>query len=261
MTEVDINSDMGESFGAWSMRGDEDLLKIVTSANVACGFHAGDPLVMHRTVKNALEAGVGVGAHPGFQDLQGFGRRQIRIDNFVELEKMMVYQLGALIAIAGACGHKVTHVKYHGAVAHQSFADRDVADALVRAVKSVDRDMLLLVVPCTELEIAAGHAGMPVAREIFADRAYDDRGMLVPRKMPGAVISDPETASGRVLRMLEERALISESGKRIPVPIDSICVHGDTPGAVAMARMLRQRLEQAGVSIVPMHRGTFRNAG
>jgi UPF0271 protein len=257
MAQVDINSDMGESFGPYKMGDDEAMLKVISSANVACGFHAGDSVVMDRTVKNALAAGVGVGAHPGFKDVEGFGRRQIQVDNFVELEKMVVYQIGALMAIAQACGHKVTHVKFHGALAHMGFADKEVAQTLVRAVKSIDRDMLFLAMPRTQSEEAAERAGLKVAREIFADRAYEDNGMLQSRKIPGAVIKDPEVSANRVMQMLADGALVCASGKRIPVQIDSICVHSDTPGAVAMANALRQRIETAGMTIVPMHQRKF----
>lgn len=253
MEKIDINSDMGESFGSYKMGDDEALLKVVSSANVACGFHAGDPTVMDRTVKNALAEGVSVGAHPGFMDIQGFGRRQIQIDNFVELEKMVVYQIGALMAIARACGHKVTHVKFHGALAHMGFADKEIAETLVRAVKSVDPEMLFLALPHTQTEAAAERAGLKVVREIFADRVYIDNGMLQSRNIQGSVIMDAELAASRVMQMLEEGALVCASGKRIPTRIDSVCVHGDTPGAVAMAMALRERIEGAGIKIVPMH--------
>jgi len=253
MEKIDINSDMGESFGSYKMGDDEALLKVVSSVNVACGFHAGDPVVMDRTVKNALAEGVSVGAHPGFMDIQGFGRRQIQIDNLVELEKMVVYQIGALMAIAHACGHKVTHVKFHGALAHMGFADKQIAETLVRAVKSVDPEMLFLALPHTQTEAAAERVGLKVAREIFADRVYIDNGMLQSRNIQGSVIKDAELAASRVMQMLEEGALVCASGKRIPTRIDSVCVHGDTPGAVAMAMALRERIEGAGIKIVPMH--------
>ena len=253
MEKIDINSDMGESFGSYKMGDDEALLKVVSSVNVACGFHAGDPTVMDRTVKNALAEGVSVGAHPGFMDIQGFGRRQIQFDNFVELEKMVVYQIGALMAIARACGHKVTHVKFHGALAHMGFADKQIAETLVRAVKSVDPEMLFLALPHTQTEAAAERAGLKVVREIFADRVYIDSGMLQPRNIQGSVIMDAGLAASRVMQMLEEGALVCASGKRIPTRIDSVCVHGDTPGAVAMAMALREKIEGAGIKIVPMH--------
>lgn len=255
MTRIDLNSDMGESFGVYKMGDDEALLDLVTSANVACGFHAGDPMVMTRTVKGALERGVGIGAHPGFNDVNGFGRRQIRIDNFVELEKMVVYQIGALYAIAKSCGHELTHVKFHGAMANMGLSDKTTAEALVRAVKSFDRDMVLLTLPLTEIEAAAERLGLPIARELLADRAYDDTGNVVPRKQPGAMITDPEVAAERIVRMLDDRALTSITGKKLPLArMDSICVHGDEPGAVEMATAIRRRLAQANVSIVPLRK-------
>lgn len=252
MKSIDINSDMGESFGAYRLGDDNALLKIISSANVACGFHAGDPLVMDRTVQGAIAAGVGLGAHPGFQDIQGFGRRRIEVENLLELEKMVVYQIGALCAIAGARGGKVTHVKFHGALAHMGFADPEIAKTLVHAVKSIDRELLFLALPHTQSEHAALRAGLRVAYEIFADRAYTDEGMLVPRSVPGALIKDPQTAAEHVMRMVSEGALISTSGKRIPVRMDSVCVHGDTPNSVALARAVRASLEQAGVRVVQM---------
>ncbi len=252
MKQIDINSDMGESFGAYKLGDDAAMLKVVSSANVACGFHAGDPLVMYKTVKSALAEGVGIGAHPGFLDIQGFGRRQIEISNFVELEKMVVYQIGALMAIAETCGHKVTHVKCHGALAHMGFVDKEVAETLVRAVKSIGPEMIFLALPYTQTEAAAERAGLRVAREIFADRVYTDDGMLQSRKIPGAVIEDPEFAADRVMKMLEEGGLVCASGKIIPTRIDSICVHGDTSGAVAMALALRKKIEAAGISVVRM---------
>lgn len=255
MTCIDLNSDMGESFGAYKMGDDEALLELVTSANVACGFHAGDPLVMSRTVQGALDRGVGIGAHPGFNDVNGFGRRQIRIDSFVELEKMVVYQIGALYAIAKSCGHQLTHVKFHGAMANMGLSDKTTAEALVRAVKSFDRELVLLTLPCTEIEAAAERQQLRIARELLADRAYDDTGNVVPRKQPGAMISDPDIAAERIIQMLNDRALTSINGKKVPLKrMDSICVHGDEPGAVAMATAIRGRLKEANVSIVPLHK-------
>lgn len=255
MASIDLNSDMGESYGVYKMGDDEALLDLVTSANVACGFHAGDPVVMSRTVKGALERGVGVGAHPGFNDINGFGRRQMRIDNFAELEKMVVYQVGALYAIARSCGHEVTHVKFHGAMANMGLSDPKVAETLVRAVKSFDRDMVLLTLPHSQTEAAAERQGMKVAREILADRAYDDTGNVVPRKQPGAMITDPEIAADRILRMLNDRALTSINGKKVPLDrMDSICVHGDEPGAVEMATAIRARLKAADIALVPLCR-------
>ncbi len=249
---IDLNSDMGESFGAYTLGDDDAMLRVISSANVACGFHAGDPLVMDHTCRGAVENNVRIGAHPGFQDLQGFGRRAMEITNHLELEKMVIYQIGALDAIARARGAKVEYVKFHGALAHLGFSDARVAETLVRAVKAVDRDLLFLALPHTESEAAAERAGLRVAREIFADRAYDDRGMLVPRSVKGSVLKDPEAAAQRILRMLSDGELISISGNRVKARMESVCVHGDTPGAVAMAVTVRKALEQAGVTIQSM---------
>jgi UPF0271 protein len=248
---VDLNSDMGESFGAWSMGDDEAMLDIVTSANVACGFHGGDPDVMHRTAALALKKGVAIGAHPSFLDLAGFGRRVIVGDSPAQIERLVAYQTGALMGIAAMVGHTVTHVKAHGALGNVCMVDQDVADAVARGVKAVDRTLISVAMPGLCNEIAAQKAGIPHVREVFADRAYEDNGALVSRKKPGAVIHDPAFAADRVLRMLEDQVVVTASGKRIPVGIDTICVHGDTPDAVAMARAIRARLTAAGVTIRP----------
>lgn len=252
MNSIDLNSDMGESFGAYKLGDDDAMLRVISSANVACGFHAGDPLVMDHTCRGAVENDVRIGAHPGFQDLQGFGRRKVEVDNHDELEKMVIYQIGALDAIARARGGKVEYVKFHGALAHLGFSDAHVAETLVRAVKAVNRDLLFLALPHTESEAAAERAGLRVAREIFADRAYDDRGMLVPRRVDGSVLKDADAAAERVLRMVTEGELVSINGNRIKVRMDSVCVHGDTPGAVKMAQAVRETLERAGVKIESM---------
>jgi 5-oxoprolinase (ATP-hydrolysing) subunit A len=250
---VDLNSDMGESFGAWTMGADAEMLKIVTSANVACGFHAGDPLVMAETATQAKANGVDIGAHPGFMDLWGFGRRQIRGDSPADIEKMLAYQIGALQAVAALAQHRVTHVKAHGALSNMAAVESDLALAIGRAIKGVDASLIYVVMAGTELERAAARLGLRMAHEIYADRAYEDDGNLTPRKQPGAVLHDADAAADRVLEMVREGAIISKSGKRIPVAIDTVCVHGDNPAAVAMARTVRQRLEAAGVMLKPMH--------
>lgn len=249
---IDINSDMGESFGVYRLGNDAAMLSIVTSANVACGFHAGDPLVMHETVRTAHANGVDVGAHPGFLDLWGFGRRQISGERPADIEKMIVYQLGAIEAMARVVGHRVTHVKPHGAMSNMAAVDAELAGAIARAVQAVSRDLILVALPKSELERAGERLQMPVAREIFADRAYDDAGNLVSRSLPGAVLHDAEVCARRVLDFLDDGAIRSINGVRIPVAIDTVCVHGDTPGAVDMARSLRQRLEAAGVAVRPL---------
>lgn len=251
---VDLNSDLGESFGAWTMGNDAEMLDIVTTANVACGFHAGDPLVMHRTCALALERGVEIGAHPGFLDLWGFGRRPIQGERPEDVEKLIVYQIGALQAMAAVVGHKVRHLKTHGALGNMAAVDPDLAMAVARASKAVDPEMIFVVMPGNELEKAGERLGLRMAREVYADRTYDDAGNLTSRKLPGAVIHDSAEATRRVLRMLEDGAITSVSGKRIPVAIDTICVHGDNPEAVAMARGIRKALEEAGVTLRPFAR-------
>ena len=252
MDVIDLNCDMGESFGAWTMGSDAEMLKIVTSANVACGFHGGDPLVMFETVSRAKENGVGIGAHPSFFDVWGFGRRQIQGEKPEDIEKTVVYQIGALQGVARAVGHHLGHVKAHGTLANLAAVERPTALAIGRAIGAVDRELIYVVMAGTELERAAAELGLRMAREIYADRAYDDTGNLVSRKLPGAVLHDAGEAAARVQAMVREGAIISSSGKRIPVSIDTVCVHGDNPAAVAMAEQVRDKLEQAGIAIRPM---------
>ena len=249
--KVDLNSDLGESFGAWTMGDDAAMLDIVTSANIACGFHAGDPIVMHRTIAAARDRGVSVGAHPGFLDLWGFGRRPIQGESPSDIEKMVVYQIGAAIAVAAAAGWPVTHVKTHGSMGNMAMVDPDLAEAIAKAVHIVDRDLILVVMPGLELEKAGMKRDLALAREIYADRTYDDDGNLTSRKKEGAVLHDPAAAAIRVLRMIEEQAVTTITGRKLPVRIDSVCVHGDKPEAVAMARAVRARLEAAGVELRP----------
>lgn len=251
MAVIDLNSDLGESFGPYTIGNDAEMLRIISSANVGCGFHGGDPVVMHRTLELAREHGVSVGAHPGFNDLWGFGRRQIRMDPG-EIEKMLVYQVGAIQAMARAVGTSVTHYKIHGALGNMACVEPDLAMAAARAVKAVAPEFLFVVLPGSELERAGERESLGMAREIFADRAYDDEGMLVSRKRPGAMIEDPAEAAQRMVRFIKEGALESQSGKRIPVPMDTICVHGDSPSAVAMATAVRAALTDAGIKIRPM---------
>jgi UPF0271 protein len=252
MDVIDLNCDMGESFGAWTMGSDAEMLEIVTSANVACGFHGGDPLVMFDTVARAKARGVGIGAHPSFLDLWGFGRRMIQGEKPEDVEKMVVYQIGALQGVARALGHRVGHVKAHGTLANLAAIDREMALAIGHAIAAVEPGLIYVVMAGTELERAAAELGLPMAREIYADRAYDETGNLVSRKLLGAVLHDPEEAAERVLAMVSEGAIISASGKRLPVAIDTVCVHGDNPAAVAMAGRVRARLEGAGIAIRPM---------
>jgi UPF0271 protein len=249
---IDLNADMGESFGAWTMGNDAAMLEVVTSANVACGFHAGDPIVMHKTMAAARERGVAVGAHPGFLDLWGFGRRQIVGENPSDVEKLIIYQIGAAQAIATAAGARLAHVKPHGSLANMAMIDRMLAGAVARAVRAVDASLILVAMPGLELEAAGRHEGLMIAREIYADRTYEDDGNLTSRKNPGAVIHDATVAAERVVQMLADRAITTVSGKKLPVDIDTVCVHGDNPAAVEMARAVRARLEAAGHELKPL---------
>lgn len=252
MPRVDLNCDMGESWGAYTMGDDAAMLKIVTSANVACGFHGGDPLVMHRTLELALRNGVNVGAHPSYLDPWGFGRRRIVGEDVGDIEKMIVYQVGAIVEMARYVGHKVAHVKPHGTLGNATQEDDALADMFARTVKAIDPDLILMVMPGGSLERAGEKANLRIAREVFADRAYDDRGMLVSRKLPGAVIHDVHLAAANVLRMVQEGAVISVTGKRVPVAVDTICVHGDNPAAVSMASEVRSTLERSGIDVKPL---------
>lgn len=252
MRHMDINADLGESWGAWEKGDDDALLDIITSANVACGFHAGDPLVMHRTLSRAREKGVGVGAHPGYMDLWGFGRRRFAVDDPDEIEKILIYQIGALRAMAGAVGVPVTHFKAHGALANVTAVNPAIADAAARAVLATDPGLIFLAMPGTEQERAAERAGLRIAREAFADRAYMTDGTLAPRDRPGAVLHDAEEAAARAARMVAEGRVATLDGPPIALDFDTICVHGDNPQAVGMARAVRQALEDAGIRVRPL---------
>jgi len=243
---IDLNSDMGEGFGAWRMGDDTALLNLVTSANIACGFHAGDADVMARVMKEAVIKGVGIGAHPGLPDLQGFGRRRMRI-SYEEAANLVTYQLGAAQAMARAAGGKVRHLKLHGALSNMATEDADLARACYAAALAVDPEIVLMVLAATPMEAVARELGANWAGEIFADRAYEDDAALLDRSKPGAVLHDPEIAAERIVNMLRGGAIICESGKRIPTRIDTICLHGDTPEAVDMARALSVRLQKAGI--------------
>jgi len=251
MVTVDINCDLGEGYGPYRMGDDAALMKVITSANIACGFHAGDPSIMVKTVQLAMENGVDIGAHVGFADLQGFGRRVLNLEP-AELKAMTWYQLGALQGIAQAAGRKLQHVTFHGALGNMCFADAELAATLMAAIKAFDAALTVIAPPMTEMEKAAEQAGLPVKRVVFADRAYDDRGLLVSRKLPGSVIHDPEAVLERVLRMVQDSAITSQSGKCMPLSIDSVLVHGDTHGAAGLASLVRERLQQAGVQVRPL---------
>jgi len=245
---VDLNADMGESFGPWTMGDDAALLDIISSANIACGFHAGDPDVMAATMTRAMECNVGIGSHPGFADLQGFGRRKVQLSQD-GLRNLVRYQLGASRGMAGALGGKVRHLKLHGALANMCSVDGDMARACYEAALEVDPDIIIMVLAATAMEDVVRDLGCNWAGEIFADRAYNDDATLVDRSKPGAVIHDPAVAGPRILQMVQEGAIITESGKRIPTSIDTICLHGDTPTAVALAGSVRDSLTDGGIEI------------
>ena len=248
---VNLNADMGEGFGAYDIGDDDGILKIIRSANIACGFHAGDPLTMRRVVERAKAQGVSIGAHPGFNDLWGFGRRRIDMHPD-DLENLIAYQIGALQAMASFCGEKVTHVKPHGALNNMAAENADYALAIGRAIKAVDRDLIYVALSGSEMEKAAQKLDLPLAREGFCDRLYEDDGNLTSRKVPGSVIKDPEQATRQVVHMVTEGEIVSRNGKRIKRRVDSLCVHGDEPTALALSAAVRAGLEAAGVKIVPL---------
>jgi UPF0271 protein len=249
--EINLNADMGEGFGAYDIGDDTGLLKIIRSASIACGFHAGDPVVMQRLVTEAAAQGVSIGAHPGFNDLWGFGRRRIDM-NPRELEYMIAYQIGALQAMACYAGAKVTHLKPHGALNNMAAENIELALAIGRAIKTVDRGIIYVALAGSQMEKAGRELGLPVAREGFCDRLYDDDGNLTSRKMPGAVLHDPKVVKQRVVSMVLDEEIVSRHGKRLPVKLDTLCVHGDEPSAVAVARAARDGLEAAGIRVVAL---------
>ena len=253
MVAIDLNSDLGESWGAYSKGEDEAVLSIITSANVACGYHAGDPVVMRDTLKTAKIKEVAVGAHPSYLDLIGFGRRRIVGDRPEVLERQIAYQIGALQGIAAMTNTKVTHVKSHGSLGNVVAENDDIALSVAKAVKSVDPDLILVVMPGMATERAGEKLGLRLAREVYADRGYQDNGNLVPRNQQGAIISDPKKATERVLRMLEDHVIITESGKKISAQLDTICVHGDNPSAVKMAAEIRNSIQDNGINLKPFH--------
>lgn len=245
---VDLNSDLGESFGNYTIGMDEEILKFVSSANVACGWHAGDPMVMEKTVALAKEFGTAVGAHPGFPDRMGFGRRNMAVTP-EEAKAYVKYQLGALQAFAKAHGVKIQHVKPHGALYNMAAVDEKLAKAMCEAVYEVDKDIIFMGLAGSRMITAAEETGLKAASEVFADRAYNDDGTLVSRKLPGAVIKDKELAIKRVVRMVKEGKVESINGKDIDIKADSICVHGDNPKALEFVKNIRETLEKEGVTI------------
>lgn len=247
---VDLNADLGEGFGAYRIGDDAALLDVVTSANVACGFHAGDPEIMVETFRHAKTVGVAVGAHPGFPDLWGFGRRALPY-SAGEIERLIAYQIGAAAALSSLSGHPIAYVKLHGALANLSVADPDIASASVRAIKGVDASLACLAIAHGQQERVARDAGLRTYSEVYADRGYQDDGSLVPRSRPGALVHDPAEAVERACRMVETGQIISVTGKALPTSVDSICVHGDSATAVVTARLLRERLTAEGIIFAP----------
>jgi UPF0271 protein len=249
--DIDLNADLGEGYGPWRMGEDEALMELVSSANVACGFHAGDPTIMDRTVRTAKARGIDVGAHVGFPDRQGFGRRPMQIDT-AELASLVVYQLGALAGIAQAAGHRMTHMSFHGALGNMAAADASLARPLLRAVADFDRTLIVSSSTSRAIEDAAAQCGLRVATTFLADRAYDDEGLLVPRKLLDSVIKDEAAVLARVRRLLLDGTVVTYSGKALAMKARSILLHGDTPGAVQLARTIRSEIEAAGGRIVPI---------
>ena len=248
MPAIDLNCDMGESFGAYTIGADEQVMPHISSANIACGFHGGDPGVMRRTVQLAAASGVSLGAHPGLPDLAGFGRREMRVAP-KDVEDMVLYQIGALDAIARAEGVELRHVKAHGALYNMAARDRALADAIAHAVHAFDPSLLLFVLPGSELQRAGERAGLAVAPEGFADRTYEPDGSLTPRGRTGAVIHDPEVVVARAVRMALEGRVTATDGSELPMQVATICTHGDTRGAHTLTRALREGFRRAGIDV------------
>ena len=247
-SRIDLNCDMGESFGAWRIGADAEVMPHITSANVACGYHAGDPRVMRATVRLARYANVAVGAHPGFHDLEGFGRRNMTMTPD-DVEDMVLYQIGALAAIAAAENVRLRHVKAHGALYNMAVRDRALAAAIAQAVAAFDRSLVFFGLAGSVLLDAGRDAGLRVAAEGFADRAYEADGTLTPRSRPGAVIHDAETVVRRAVRMARDGVVTATDGRDISLHIDTLCTHGDTPGAQELTRRLREALDGDGVIV------------
>ena len=248
---IDLNSDLGESFGTYTLGMDEQLMDYITSANVACGWHAGDPLVMQKTLRAAAEKGVAVGVHPGYPDLMGFGRREMKITPD-EAYSYVLYQLGALDAFARVEGCKLQHIKPHGALYNQACKDKQLASAICRAARDFSTDLIVLAPYNSAFRTAAEELGQPFAAEFFADRAYMPDGSLMPRSQPGSVIHDPEEACRRVLQMAQTGTVTCADGTELNMRCASICVHGDNEAALATVRMIREALTQNGVELRPM---------
>jgi UPF0271 protein len=257
MATVDLNCDMGESFGAYKIGDDESMMDLISTANIACGFHAGDPVVMRDTILAAKARGVAIGAHPSFMDLYGFGRRRISGERPEDVEAQIIYQIAAMQGMAAALSWPMTHVKTHGALGNMAAVDAELAAVCVRAIKAIDPSLVFVTLPYSETMKAAEKAGLRVACEVYADRTYDDTGMLTSRQMEGSVIHDPQQSVDQVLSMVRDGVIPTVGGKKLPVDAATICVHGDTPGSVAMARALRTSLAAYGIYIAPFAKPAF----
>jgi len=244
---VDLNCDMGESFGAWKMGDDAAVMPFITSANIACGFHGGDPATIRKTVRLALDHGVAVGAHPSLPDIQGFGRRVMKISP-QEMYDLVVYQAGAVEAFARAAGSKLHHIKCHGALYNMAATDEGLSDAMARAAKDLGNVRLYALSNSTMMKIAK-QKGLPVSGEVFADRGYSDDGTLAPRDKPGGMIEDAAQSVKQALGMIEDGIVVSLGGKRVPVAADTLCLHGDQPGAAKFAAELRKTFKQKGIQV------------
>lgn len=247
--KININADIGEGFGKFRMGSDEELMRLIGSANIACGMHAGDPTIMVQTVELAKRENVSIGAHPGFNDVWGFGRRQIRM-NPVDLEHSVTYQIGALQALAASRGARVTHVKPHGALNNMAHDDIDVAMAVGRGIKAADPALIFVANVGSQMTRAGESLGLRIANESYVDRRYDDNGKMLSRELDNAVIRSPEEASEQVVRILEEGALFSVHGKRIPAEVHTFCIHGDEPTAVPVMKAVRAKLADRNIEVV-----------
>ncbi|MGE5131159.1 MAG: 5-oxoprolinase subunit PxpA [Sphingomonadaceae bacterium] len=248
MKRIDLNCDMGESYGAWNMGADAEIMPFITSANIACGYHAGDPATIRKTVELAVRHGVAVGAHPSLPDLQGFGRRVMKISP-QDMYDLVLYQAGAVQAFARAAGARLHHVKCHGALYNMSTGDAALSDAMARAVRDLGDDVILYTLSNSLTLEVAKKLGLRVAGEAFADRGYSDDGTLAPRGAPGAMIEDEDKSVAQALGMIEGGYVTSLSGKRVPVAPDTLCLHGDQPGAVAFAKALRKAFAARNIAL------------
>ena len=251
--KIDLNCDMGESFGRYRLGTDAEIMPFVSSANIACGLHASDPLVMEQTVRLATEQSVGIGAHPGFPDLQGFGRRSMQL-TAEEAEAFVLYQIGALAGFVQAAGAELVHVKPHGALYNQAAKDRTLAEAVARGVARFSRRLILVGLANSALIEAGRQAGLPVAQEAFADRAYEADGSLRSRLLPGAVLHDPAQAAEQAVRIARDGTVRAYTGEEVRVQADTLCLHGDTPTALTIAQAIGEGLAEAGVAVVSLKR-------